>query len=160
MTSSPPSAYQICKSNEFNNLRRVPNVELGTLAVYRHQTRQRYKILLDHSVFHGVGFLAFWRLECAEREWKLSSDYLAGREAPRDQQKNRCIGKGLEADIVVVGDNPLSTIEALKDIRMIVNDRQVILNKVDQWILTSLEMECASNDQFGICLVSIIGEHQ
>src|SRR4029434_8172980 len=38
------------------------------------------------------------------------------------------IRKGLEADIVIVGDNPLSSIEALKDIRMIVNDGTVVFN--------------------------------
>ena len=42
------------------------------------------------------------------------------------------IRKGLEADIVIIGDNPLSTIGALKDIRIVVNDGQVVFNKVDQ----------------------------
>jgi imidazolonepropionase-like amidohydrolase len=37
-----------------------------------------------------------------------------------------------EADIVIVGENPLSSIDALKDIRMIVNDGKVVFNKVDQ----------------------------
>lgn len=41
------------------------------------------------------------------------------------------IRKGLEADIVIVGDNPLSSIAALKDIRIIVNDGQVVFNKVE-----------------------------
>lgn len=41
------------------------------------------------------------------------------------------IRKGLEADIVIIGDNPLSSIGALKDIRMIVNDGTVVFNKVD-----------------------------
>jgi imidazolonepropionase-like amidohydrolase len=47
-------------------------------------------------------------------------------------KRTGAIREGLEADIVIVGDNPLSSIEALKDIRMIVNDGKVVLNKVDQ----------------------------
>ena len=39
------------------------------------------------------------------------------------------IRKGFEADIVVIGGNPLLSIEALKDIRVIVNDGTVVLNK-------------------------------
>lgn len=46
-------------------------------------------------------------------------------------KRTGAIKKGLEADIVIVGDNPLSSIEALKDIRMIVNDGTVVFNKVD-----------------------------
>jgi imidazolonepropionase-like amidohydrolase len=47
-------------------------------------------------------------------------------------KRTGAIRKGLEADIVIVGDNPLSSIDALKDIRIIVNDGQVVFNKVDQ----------------------------
>ena len=47
-------------------------------------------------------------------------------------KRTGAIRKGLEADIVIVGDNPLSSLEALKDIRIIVNDGQVVFNKVDQ----------------------------
>jgi imidazolonepropionase-like amidohydrolase len=47
-------------------------------------------------------------------------------------KRTGAIRKGLEADIVVVGDNPLSSIGALKDIRIIVNDGKVVFNKVDQ----------------------------
>jgi imidazolonepropionase-like amidohydrolase len=43
-------------------------------------------------------------------------------------KRTGAIRKGLEADIVVVGDNPLSSIKALKDIRMIVNDGKVVFN--------------------------------
>jgi len=39
-------------------------------------------------------------------------------------KRTGAIRKGLEADIVIVGDNPLSSIYALKDIRIIVNDGQ------------------------------------
>lgn len=46
-------------------------------------------------------------------------------------KRTGAIKKGLEADIVIVGDNPLLSIEALKDIRMIVNDGTVVFNKVD-----------------------------
>ena len=46
-------------------------------------------------------------------------------------KRTGAIRKALEADIVIVGDNPLSSIEALKDIRMIVNDGTVVFNKVD-----------------------------
>jgi imidazolonepropionase-like amidohydrolase len=34
-------------------------------------------------------------------------------------------------DTVIVGENPLSSIDVLKDIRMIVNDGKVVFNKVD-----------------------------
>ena len=44
-------------------------------------------------------------------------------------KRTGAIRKGLEADIVIVGDNPLSSIAALKDIRIIVNDGQVVFNK-------------------------------
>jgi len=37
-----------------------------------------------------------------------------------------------EADIIIVGDNSLSPIDALKGIRIIVNDGKVVLNKVEQ----------------------------
>jgi imidazolonepropionase-like amidohydrolase len=47
-------------------------------------------------------------------------------------KRTGAIRKGLEADIVVVGENPLSSIGALKDIRIIVNDGKVVFNKVDQ----------------------------
>ena len=47
-------------------------------------------------------------------------------------KRTGAIRKGLEADIVVVGENRLSSIGALKDIRMIVNDGKVVFNKVDQ----------------------------
>jgi imidazolonepropionase-like amidohydrolase len=47
-------------------------------------------------------------------------------------KRTGAIRKGLEADIVIVGDNPLSSIEALKDIRIMVNDGTVVFNKVDQ----------------------------
>ena len=47
-------------------------------------------------------------------------------------RRTGAIRKALEADIVIVGGDPLSSIEALKDIRMIVNDGKVVLNKVDQ----------------------------
>lgn len=47
-------------------------------------------------------------------------------------KRTGAIRKGLEADILIIGDNPLSSIEALKDIRMIVNDGKVVFNKVDQ----------------------------
>jgi imidazolonepropionase-like amidohydrolase len=48
------------------------------------------------------------------------------------EKRTGAIRKGLEADIVIVGDNPLSSIDALKDIRIIVNDGQVVFNKVDK----------------------------
>lgn len=47
-------------------------------------------------------------------------------------KRTGAIRKGLEADIVIVGDNPLSSIEALKDIRIVVNDGKVVFNKVDK----------------------------
>jgi len=42
------------------------------------------------------------------------------------------IRKGLEADIVVLGADPLSSIAALKDIRMIVNDGKVVFNRTHE----------------------------
>jgi len=41
------------------------------------------------------------------------------------------IKKGMEADIVILGQNPLASLEALKDIRMIVNDGKVVVTKLD-----------------------------
>ena len=46
-------------------------------------------------------------------------------------KRTGAIRKGLEADIVIIGDNPLSSIKALKDIRMVVNDGKVVFNKLD-----------------------------
>jgi len=37
------------------------------------------------------------------------------------------IKKGLEADMVILGASPLTSLEALKDIKMIVNDGRLIL---------------------------------
>ena len=47
-------------------------------------------------------------------------------------KRTGAIRKGLEADIVIVDDNPLLSIGALKGIRIIVNDGNVVFNKVDQ----------------------------
>ena len=47
-------------------------------------------------------------------------------------KRTGAIRKGLQADIVIVDGNPLVSIGALKDIRIIVNDGNVIFNKVDQ----------------------------
>ena len=44
-------------------------------------------------------------------------------------KRTGAIRKGLEADIVIIGDDPLSSIEALKDIRMIVNDGKLAWQK-------------------------------
>lgn len=41
------------------------------------------------------------------------------------------IKKGLEADIVILAQNPLTSLEALRDIRMIVNDGKIVFNKLD-----------------------------
>lgn len=41
------------------------------------------------------------------------------------------IRKGLEADVVVLGENPLVSLKALRDIRMIVNDGKVVFRKID-----------------------------
>ena len=46
--------------------------------------------------------------------------------ALRIQDRTGVIRKGLEADVLVLGGNPLSSIDALKDIRMIVNDGRVV----------------------------------
>ncbi len=47
-------------------------------------------------------------------------------------RRTGAIRKGLEADIVVIGGDPLSSIEALKDIRMVVNNGKIIFNKIDR----------------------------
>jgi len=52
----PPSANQSCNYHQINHLQLVPNLSLGTLALYRHQRQLISKILLDHDPFHGVGF--------------------------------------------------------------------------------------------------------
>ena len=44
-------------------------------------------------------------------------------------KRTGAIKKGLEADIVIIGDDPLSSIEALKDIRMVVNDGKLAWQK-------------------------------
>jgi imidazolonepropionase-like amidohydrolase len=41
------------------------------------------------------------------------------------------IKEGMEADIVILSQNPLTSLEALKDIRMIVNDGKVVFSKLD-----------------------------
>jgi imidazolonepropionase-like amidohydrolase len=40
----------------------------------------------------------------------------------------------LEADMVVLGADPLSSIEALKNIRMIINDGRVVYSRTDQGV--------------------------
>lgn len=47
-------------------------------------------------------------------------------------RRTGAIRKGLEADIVIIGGDPLSKIEALKDIRMIVNDGKIAFRKNDE----------------------------
>ena len=44
-------------------------------------------------------------------------------------KRTGAIRRGLEADIVIIGDNPLSSIGALKDIRIVVNDGKVAWQK-------------------------------
>ena len=45
------------------------------------------------------------------------------------QNRTGAIKAGLEADLVVLGANPLAGLEALKDIRMIVNDGKIAFRK-------------------------------
>ena len=47
-------------------------------------------------------------------------------------KRTGAIRKGLEADIVIIGDDPLSSMQALKDIRIIVNDGTIVIKKVEQ----------------------------
>jgi pimeloyl-ACP methyl ester carboxylesterase len=56
-------------------------------------------------------------------------------------KRTGAIRKGLEADIVVVGDNPLSSIKALKDIRMIVNDGKVVFNVLTTTVPSAQEVK-------------------
>jgi imidazolonepropionase-like amidohydrolase len=44
-------------------------------------------------------------------------------------KRTGAVKKGLEADLVVLGANPLVSLEALKDIRLIVNDGKLVANK-------------------------------
>jgi imidazolonepropionase-like amidohydrolase len=45
------------------------------------------------------------------------------------QNRTGAIKIGLEADFVVLGANPLNGLDALRDIRMIVNDGKVAVRK-------------------------------
>jgi imidazolonepropionase-like amidohydrolase len=45
------------------------------------------------------------------------------------EKRTGTIRKGMEADIVVLGQNPVGSLEALKDIRIIVNDGQIVVSK-------------------------------
>ncbi len=47
------------------------------------------------------------------------------------QKRTGAIKVGLEADFVILGANPLTGLDALKDIRMIVNDGEVAFTKPD-----------------------------
>lgn len=47
------------------------------------------------------------------------------------ENRTGAIKVGLEADFVVLAANPLNGLEALKDIRMVVNDGKVAVNKLD-----------------------------
>ena len=47
------------------------------------------------------------------------------------EKRTGTIKKGLQADLVVLRQNPLASLEALKDIRMIVNDGKVVVTKLD-----------------------------
>ena len=40
------------------------------------------------------------------------------------------VKKGLDADIVVIGQNPLENLAALQDIRMIMNNGKIVINKL------------------------------
>lgn len=68
----------------------------------------------------------------AYRKWKLSKPSSQAAKLLQINKRTGAIRKALETDIVIVGANPLSSIEALKDIRNIVNDRQVVFNRVEQ----------------------------
>lgn len=45
------------------------------------------------------------------------------------EKRTGTIKKGMEADIVILGQNPLASLEALKDIRIIVNDGKIAISK-------------------------------
>ena len=47
------------------------------------------------------------------------------------EKRTGAVKKGLEADIVILGANPLVSLEALKDIRLIVNDGKLVANKLE-----------------------------
>ena len=47
------------------------------------------------------------------------------------EKRTGTIKKGMEADIVVLRQNPLTSLEALKDIRLIVNDGKIVVTKLD-----------------------------
>jgi imidazolonepropionase-like amidohydrolase len=49
-------------------------------------------------------------------------------------RRTGAIRRGLEADMVVLGADPLSSIEALKNIRMIINDGRVVYSRTDQGV--------------------------
>lgn len=56
MVLSTPSAPATHKSHYFNNLLRVPKLELGTHALYRPEERKAYNILWNQVSFRGVDF--------------------------------------------------------------------------------------------------------
>ena len=47
------------------------------------------------------------------------------------EKRTVTIKKGLEADLVILGQNPLASLAALKDIRLIVNDGKIVVVKSD-----------------------------
>ncbi len=38
--------------------------------------------------------------------------------------------KGMDADIVIIGQNPLEDIIALQDVQMVINDGKIIINHI------------------------------
>ena len=67
-------------------------------------------------------------------------------------KRTGAIRKGLEADIVIIGDNPLSSIEALKDIRIIVNDGKVAWQKPERDARIKMTDQALDSD-FRNCIV-------
>ena len=47
------------------------------------------------------------------------------------EKQTGTIKEGMQADIVILGQNPLTSLEALKDIRMILNDGKVVVAKLN-----------------------------
>lgn len=48
------------------------------------------------------------------------------------QSRTGSIKKGMEADLIIVGQNPLKDLQALQHILMVINDGQIVLNKINQ----------------------------
>jgi len=62
------------------------------------------------------------------------------------QNRTGALRKGLEADMVILGTNPLLSLKALKDIKMVVNDGTLVVVPAKKADLTKLEKRIDTSD--------------